>query len=253
MRFSDTRVLQSINLEMNSGEFIAIGGPNGAGKSTLLSILAGLLTPTHGSCRFRGVEVSKWSRLQLTRQVAVVMQSEPLAFPFTAGDVVAMGRTPHLAGFFETAKDRALVRQALINTETSHLESRDFRTLSGGEKQRVLLASALAQSPQVLLLDEPATHLDIQHQVALHELLHKLSQSGLLVVAITHDLNLAAAYCDRLIILSEGRIVADDQPVAVLEPDLIRGVFKVEAEIRHTAAGRPSLAFGPLGNRMDVQ
>ncbi len=238
---------------MDCGEFIAIGGPNGAGKSTLLSILSGLLTPAEGSCYFRGVEVSKWSRLLFTRQVAVVMQSEPLAFPFTARDVVAMGRTPHLTGFFETANDRAFVTQALRDTETLHLQSRDFRTLSGGEKQRVLLASALAQSPQVLLLDEPATHLDIQHQVALHELLQRLSRSGLLVVAITHDLNLAAAYSDRLILLSEGRMIADDHPTAVLQPPLIREVFKVEAEVRRTAGGRPLLTFGPLHNRMDVQ
>ena len=248
MSFSGNRVLHSVNLEMGEGEFVAIGGPNGAGKSTLLGILAGLLTPTEGSCRFCRIEVSKWSRLQFTRQVAVVMQSEPLAFPFTAADVVTMGRTPHLSGFFETSADRAIVTKALQDTETLHLQSRDFRTLSGGEKQRVLLASALAQSPRVLLLDEPATHLDIQHQVALHELLQKLSRSGLLVVAITHDLNLASAYCDRLVLLSKGTVIADDHPAKVLQPGLIREVFKVNAEIRHTGAGRPWLAFSPLVN-----
>lgn len=246
MHYGQARVLHSVSLTMHAGEFITIGGPNGAGKSTLLSLMAGLSRPVEGHCRFLDRDVYQWPRLAFARKVAVVTQSDPLAFPFTAAQVVAMGRTPHAIGFLESAADHAAIARAMVQTETDQFRHREFRTLSGGEKQRVLLASALAQEPEVLLLDEPATHLDLQHQVALHQLLQQLKQSGLLIVAITHDLNLAAAYADRLLLIHNGQVKADGTPLEVLTPATIRDVFSVTAQIGHSLSGKPWLSYGPL-------
>ncbi len=191
MRYATADVLRSVSLSLDAGEFVAIAGPNGAGKSTLVSILAGLRAPSNGRCRFMGRETKNWNRRDFARRVAIILQESGANFPFTAEDVVYMGRMPHRSGLYETAADRAAVEQALEQTGTAQFRYREFRTLSGGEKQRVLLASALAQSPQVLLLDEPSAHLDIYHQVQLYRLLHELTRRGLLVVAVTHDLNIA--------------------------------------------------------------
>lgn len=246
MRYGSMRILHAISLEASAGEFVAIGGPNGAGKSTLLSLMAGLIRPTGGSCRFLGREIHLWPRRDFAKKVAMVTQSEPSAFPFTAAEVVAMGRMPHASGLYESNHDRAAINDAMIRTGTDKFRDRDFRTLSGGEKQRVILASALAQEPQVLLLDEPATHLDLEHQVALHQLLHELKQSGLLIIAITHDLNLAAAYADRLLLIHEGQVKADGTPAQVLTPPTVRQVFHVDARIGHSISGKPWLSYGPM-------
>ena len=248
MRYGSVQVLHSVSLSMCAGEFVAIAGPNGAGKSTLLALMGGLVTATDGSCRFLGLDVREWPRRAFARKVAMVTQSEPVAFPFTAGEVVAMGRMPHADGFFESDNDHVAVRKAMTDTDSIQFRDRDFRTLSGGEKQRVLLAAALAQNPQVLLLDEPATHLDLHHQVSLHQLLWRLKQSGILVVAITHELNLAAAYADRLLLMHGGEIKADGLPENVLTPSLLRDVFQVNAGIGRSITGAPWVSYGPLND-----
>lgn len=244
--YGTAEILQSASLRLHAGELVAIAGPNGAGKSTLLSVVAGLVRPTDGTCLFNGRPVHEWPRRAFSQRVAVVLQSEPLAFPFTVLEVVAMGRMPHLDSYFESPADHKAIESALAQVEVDHLRYRDFRTLSGGEKQRVLLASALAQEPEVLLLDEPASHLDLEHQVALHELLARLRSSGLLVVAITHDLNLALSYADRLILVHKGQIRADGTPARILHADTVRDVFQVRADLQQTPAGRAWLSFGPL-------
>jgi len=244
VRYGSVDVLRNITLEFRAGEFTAIAGPNGAGKSTLLSVLAGLLMPHFGTCLFDGAPTSEWNRREFARRVAVVRQSEPTAFPFTAEDVVYMGRMPHRKGMFETADDHAAVNLALSATESAGFRSRDFRTLSGGERQRILLASALAQEPGVLLLDEPATHLDLHHQVSLHKQLLELSRRGLLVIAVTHDLNLAAAYASRLLLLDQGHIRADGAPSDVMTSSSIEDVFRVHVELHQSASGRPWLVYG---------
>ncbi|MDQ6708461.1 MAG: ABC transporter ATP-binding protein, partial [Acidobacteriota bacterium] len=243
-QYGDVKVLRNVSLTLKAGEFIAIAGPNGAGKSSLLSVLAGLLAPSRGKCLFLNREAHRWRRRDFARRVAVVMQTEPTAFPFTTEDVVSMGRMPHRSGMYETDEDRAAVEGALAATGALPFRNREFRTLSGGEKQRALLAAALAQSPEVLLLDEPANHLDLHHQIALYALLRELSRRRLLVVAVTHDLNLAAAYADRLVILDHGNIRADGIPADVLGADLISDVFQVHTELHHTAAGQPWLIYG---------
>lgn len=244
VRYGTADVLQSIDLSFATGEFVAIAGPNGAGKSTLLSIIAGLAAPSSGICSFLGTAVHQWRRRDFARRVAVVLPSESAAFPFTAEDVVYMGRMPHRSPLSESLQDRDAVEQAMKTTETAVFRHREFRTLSAGEKQRVLLASALAQSPEVLLLDEPSAHLDLHHQVALYRLLYQLSAKGLLVIAVTHDLNLAGMWADRLILLQEGRMRADGKPAEVMKPQLIGKVFQVQVEIHRTSSGQPWMSYG---------
>jgi iron complex transport system ATP-binding protein len=244
VRYGTAEVLRAATLKLDAGEFVAIAGPNGAGKSTLLSLLAGLAGPSSGTCLFDGRPAHRWNRRGFARRVAVVRQAEPTAFPFTAEEVVYMGRMPHRAGMRETAEDHAAVGKALAATGIEIFRGRDFRTLSGGEKQRVLLASALAQEPEVLLLDEPSAHLDLHGQLSLHKLLRELSRSGLLVVAVTHDLNLAAAYADRLVVLDEGRIRADGPPGMVFASRTVEEVFRIRVELHRQASGRPWLVYG---------
>jgi iron complex transport system ATP-binding protein len=231
-------------LRFRAGEFVAIAGPNGAGKSTLLSLLARLAAPTSGVCLFDGLPVDRWKRRDFARRVAVVRQAEPTAFPFTVEEVVYMGRMPHRVGIQETAEDHEAVDKALAATDTHAFRNRDFRTLSGGERQRVLLASALAQAPEVLLLDEPATHLDLHHQIALHRQLRDLSRGGLLVIAVTHDLNLTAAYADRLVLLHLGQVHSDGSPTEVLASRTIEDVFQIRVELHHRPSGQPWLIYG---------
>ena len=244
VRYGTAEVLRSVSLKFYQGEFIAIVGPNGAGKSTLLSLLAGLAAPSYGECLFLGRPAHEWNRREFARRVAVVLQTGPAAFPFTVEDVVYMGRMPHSARLYETSKDHAAVAGALTSTGIEGLRKRDFRTLSGGERQRVLLASALAQEPEVLLLDEPSNHLDLKHQLALNRLLRELSGKGLLVVGVTHDLNLGAAYAHRLVVMSEGRIYGDGTPAEILESALISQVFQVHVEVHHKPTGQPWLVYG---------
>lgn len=209
---------------------ITIAGPNGAGKSTLLGMMAGLRSPYSGSCTYGGKEIRQWPKREFARKVAFLPQSVRMQFPFTVEEVVLMGRTPYASGWFQTADDRSAVQDAMTTTDTLAFRARDFRSLSGGEAQRVILASALTQRPEALLLDEPATHLDLRHQLALYRLLGELSKS-LLVVAVTHDLNLALRFSHRVMVLEDGRVAADGMPQDALNPALIGRVFGVQATV----------------------
>ena len=220
--------LHDASFELPPHGLISIAGPNGAGKSTLLGILAGLRSPYRGSCTYDGREMRQWPRRDFARSVAFLPQSVRLEFPFTAEEVVLMGRTPYASGWFQTPEDRAAAEEAMTTTDTLAFRARDFRTLSGGERQRVILASALTQRPRVLLLDEPATHLDLRHQLSLYRLLSELAKT-LLVVAVTHDLNIALQFSDRVMLLADGRIAGDGAPAEVLNPGLIAQVFGVQA------------------------
>ena len=243
VRYGQAEVLCGATLRLVAGEFVAIAGPNGAGKSTLLNVIAGLLPPSSGECLYFGRAAGRWPRRDFARRVAVVQQTEAGAFPFLVSEIVQMGRMPHSSGFYETVEDEAAVARAIEMAGIEHFLARDFRNLSSGERQRVLLASALAQEPEVLLLDEPANHLDLQHQLSLHRLLQTLSTNGLLVVAVTHDLNLAAAYASRMILMKEGRIMTAGAPAEVMHPNLIHAVFDVQAEVHHRATGQPWLLY----------
>jgi len=244
MRYNGAEVLRHATLGFSGSRMVALVGPNGAGKSTLLGIMAGLRPRYMGRCLYSGREVSRWPRRAFARQVSFVPQSVRLEFPFTAEQVVLMGRTPHCDGLFESPEDREAVERAMAITDILEFRARDFRSLSGGEKQRVILASVLAQEPRALLLDEPTTYLDLQHQLAIYKILRDLSGRGLLVIAATHDLNLAAAYSDRVVMLDKGQVAADASPSEVLTEEKIRDVFGVAAEIRAGRDGRPWILYG---------
>ncbi len=242
--YGPSKVLSSVSLEMPAGCLVALTGPNGAGKSTLLGIMAGLRHPYEGSCRFQGKEVRAWKRAAFARSVSFVPQSLRLEFPFTAEQVVFMGRTPYAGGLFESPDDIDAARKAMELTDVTGFAHRDFRSLSGGERQRVVLASALAQQPQVLLLDEPTTFLDLEHQLSVYSLLRRLSSEGLLVVSVTHDLNLAASFSDRVIALKRGHVEADAPPCEALSPEAIRRIFAVDAEWLSRPSGKGWIAYG---------
>lgn len=244
MRYGETEVLHDVNLGFDQSEMVAVTGPNGAGKSTLLGIMSGLRPASAGQCRLNGVELSKWKRRDFARLVSLVPQSLKIDFPFTAEQVVLMGRTPYAGGLFETEDDWAAVRRAMQVTDTVDFAQRDFRALSGGERQRVVLASALAQEPRALLLDEPTTFLDLKHQLSIYSLLRELSRCGLLVIAVTHDLNLAASYSDRVIVLERGHVVADSEPCSALTSERIRAVFGVETTWLRSPSGHSWIAYG---------
>lgn len=249
-------VLQDVSLRIGAGEFVGLLGPNGSGKSTLLKLLSGLFSPCRGEITFKGKRLTSLDRKELARQVAVVPQESPIVFPFRALEVVLMGRYPHLKGLaLEGKRDLEVAQEAMALTDTRHLADRCITELSGGEKQRVIIARALVQQPELLLLDEPTTFLDIRHQVAIYELLRRLNrQEGLTLVAVLHDLNWAARYCHRLLLLKEGRIWCDGPPAAVLRPEKIREVFSAEVEVRWDPEAEVPLVFpkalgkcGPVG------
>jgi iron complex transport system ATP-binding protein len=244
MRYGAAEVLSDISVRFEHPGMVALTGPNGAGKSTLLSIMAGLRHATAGHCRLNGTSIGKWNRREFARLVSLVPQSLKVDFPFTAEQVVLMGRTPYAGGLFESEEDWAAVRRAMEVTDTAEFAQRDFRALSGGERQRVVLASALAQEPRALLLDEPTTFLDLKHQLSIYTLLRELSRSGLLVIAVTHDLNLAASFSDRVVVLQHGRIVADSNPCEALTSERIRAVFGVEATWLRSPGGNSWIAYG---------
>lgn len=237
MRYGKAEVLSGVIAHLDTGTFVAIVGPNGAGKSTLLGIMAGLRHGYSGTCAYRGRDLRHWKRRALARCLSFVPQSLTLDFPFTASQVVTMGRTPYGSGLFETAEDHAAVERAMSTTDTLAFRDRDFRSLSGGERQRIVLASALAQEPETLLLDEPTTYLDLKHQVETYRTLRDLARSGLLTVAVTHDLNLALTYSDRVLMLDRGRLVADGSPAEVLTAERIQDIFSVCAFVRTGQTG----------------
>ena len=230
MKFAGCAALCDVTLQLNGPGLVSIVGPNGAGKSTLLGILAGLRPGYTGECLYKGKPMSFWTRPQFAREVAVVPQSVPVEFPFTAEQVVAMGRVPFADSFFESNEDHKAVEAAMIETDTLAYRNRDIRTLSGGERQRVILAAALAQNPQTVMLDEPATYLDIQHQIGIYKLIRRLC-ANILAIVVTHDLNMARKYSDRVLVLNQGRLVADGDPRSVLTPELLYEVFSVRAQV----------------------
>jgi iron complex transport system ATP-binding protein len=234
-------ILRDIRLTLGAGERIALVGPNGAGKSTLLRALAGTLRPTAGRVLLADRPIASLERSEVARRLAVVPQQAALPFAMKVEDVVALGRLPHEAPLRGTRPaDRAAVAAAIERVGVGHLLGRDARELSLGERQLVLLALAVAQDAPVLLLDEPTVHLDLRHQVEAMELLVDLNvRDGTALVAVLHDLGLAAHFFPRLVVIDRGRIVADGSPAEVLTDALIRDVFGVEPALVRLAASAP--------------
>lgn len=230
--YSGAPVLADVTLGIGTGEFVSLIGPNGAGKSTLLKLMVGLLDGFQGALRFEARSVPDYRPEELARKVAFVPQETHVVFPFTAAEMMLMGRQAwRKRGIFDTHDDAIAVREAMLRTETAHLASRTFNELSGGERQRVVLASALVQQPEVLLLDEPTVYLDLKHQIDFYQMLAELNLDGMTIVAATHDLNLAARYAHRMIVLHDSRIRKDGTPDDVLTPQLLEDVFEIRAHI----------------------
>ncbi|MFG1694788.1 ABC transporter ATP-binding protein [Nonomuraea sp. NPDC049309] len=221
-----TPIVYDAALEVGDGEFVALVGPNGCGKSTLLRSIYRALRPSAGLISVDGDDVHRLPAREAARRTAVVAQETPADLDFTVAEIVRMGRTPYRA---DSAVDAELCGRALDRVGMSGAAGRIFATLSGGEKQRVLLARALAQDTRLLLLDEPTSHLDIRHQL---ELLHLVRELGIATLAVLHDLNQAAAFCDRLYVMNAGRIVAGGPPGEVLTAELIARVYGVRATRR---------------------
>ncbi|WP_067834288.1 heme ABC transporter ATP-binding protein [Nocardia lijiangensis] len=224
------RVLDAVDFEVTAGEVVALVGPNGAGKSTLLAALAGELTLSEGSVELDGSGLDHWTPLDMARRRAVLPQSHTVGFPFTAREVVAMGRAP----WVRTARgerDDEFVAAAMTSADVAHLAARSFPTLSGGERARVALARVLAQDTATLLLDEPTAALDLGHQEAVLRLATERAAAGAAVVVVLHDLGIAAAYADRVAVLESGRIAADGPPREVLTTELLSRVYQHPVEV----------------------
>ncbi|MFC0106888.1 ABC transporter ATP-binding protein [Kibdelosporangium aridum] len=235
-------LIRELHLEADAGQIVGLVGPNGSGKSTALRCVYRALTPSAGAVFLDGTDIATLTLRENAKYVAALTQDNHTDLDFTVSEVVALGRTPHLRGNEAlSAKEHDLCREAMAQTDVLHLKDCSILTLSGGERQRVFIARALVQEPRVLVLDEPTNHLDVRHQV---ELLSFLRKSGLTVLVAIHDLNLAAAACDRLGVLAQGELVAAGAPIDVLTPALVRQVFGVEATVvPHPKTGVPQLLY----------
>ncbi|WP_167104660.1 ATP-binding cassette domain-containing protein [Sphingomonas oligoaromativorans] len=241
----DRRVLAGIDTEMTGGGLIGVIGPNGAGKSTLARAMLGLLKPLSGRVLLDGAEVGTLRPADRARTIAYLPQGQTLHWPLSVERLVALGRMPHLAPFSRlSAADTAAIEAAMAATGTLDLRTRDATELSGGERARVMLARALAVEAQALIADEPLASLDPSHQMEMMELLAERARAGTLVVVVLHDLTMAARFCDRLLLLSQGRLMADGSPDTVLTDAALAEVYGITAW-RGTAGGTPLLV--PLG------
>jgi iron complex transport system ATP-binding protein len=238
--YGRAKVLQDVSIAVARGSIVGLLGPNGSGKTTLLRIVAGILPPLAGTVLVGGQPIEQLTRRELARRIAVVPQETHSTFDFSVMDMVLMGRYPHLGAFeLEGAADQDIAREALRATGTAALETRAFATLSGGEKQRVVIASALAQASEMLLLDEPTAALDLGYQCEIAALLRRLNaERRTTMIVSTHDLNLAAAICEHIVLLKDGRVLAHGATRDTLTADSIRWLYDVDADVQfHERAG----------------
>jgi len=238
--YDSVKAIDNVAFEAKEGELLGLIGPNGSGKTTLLRCINKALKPQFGAVFIDGQDISKLSRGDIAKRAGVVPQNSSTSFPFSVLDVVLMGRSPHVGRFAkESAGDIKAVEKAMELTDTLHLADRLIDELSGGERQRVVIARALAQQPQILLLDEPTLHLDVNHQLEILELARKLTlQNRLITLLVCHDLNLAARFCARLILLKSGKVFAMGLIEEVLTPHNIREVYRVDAEVHYHASSK---------------
>jgi len=251
--YDDKSVLSEVYLTAARGQYIGIVGPNGSGKSTLVRSLSRALPPMGGTVTLDGVDVYAMAARELARRLAVVTQDSSVAFDFPVRDVVLMGRSPHLGRFaVETARDYEIANQAMDLTHTRPFADRPITSLSGGERQRCMIARALAQQPSVLLLDEPTAHLDINHQIEVLDLVRRLTgERDLATIVVMHDLNLASQYCDQLVLVSRGKVLAEGRPQDVVTEARIRVAYGTDVQVRqHPVTGRP---YVTLLSKLPVQ
>ena len=244
--YGDSWTLRGINLQIHRSELLGILGPNGSGKTTLLKIMDGILAPNEGEILVNGMSLSSLGRKETARRIAMVSQENYFGFDFSVLEVVLMGRFPHLGRLqFEGERDVKVALKALDATHTRSFSDRSIHRLSGGEKQRVLLARALAQEPQVILLDEPTAFLDIKYKREIFQLISTLSKDrGLAVVVVTHDLDLTAQYCQRLVLLKAGEIYQMGDPATVITSSNIQTVYDCPVVVdTNPATGTPRISL----------
>ena len=252
--YGSVKVLEDIQFAVESGEFLGILGPNGSGKTTLLRSISRVLKPQKGTIFIGDADIYKLKMLEVAKQLAVVPQDTPITFDFTALEVVLMGRNPHIPRFkMESREDLAIAKNSMKMTGIWNLAERPVTELSGGEKQRVIIARALTQEPKILLLDEPTTHLDICNQLEIMDLLKQLCKTKkMLMIAVFHDFNLAARYCDSIILLKEGKIVAVGESNKTLTSENVKKVFSVDTIVKkHPVTG--SLHVIPISRPQNQQ
>jgi iron complex transport system ATP-binding protein len=250
-RYQRNWVLRNVSLTLDSGELVGLIGPNGSGKSTLFKVLNGILRPQEGQALFQGREISQWPRKLLAQKMAMVAQEVPDQFPFTVLELVLMGRYPHLGALeFEGRRDLSLASRAMELVDVAHLQHRLLGDLSGGERQRALVARALCQEPVCLLMDEPTAFLDLRYQLDLFILVGKLAkESRLGAVIISHDINLAAQFCDRLLLMDRGRIACQGPPAEVVRPEHLEGVYGCRLFVDQSPiSGKPRVTPVPAGD-----
>ncbi len=240
-------VLAGIDLEVRDGEMVGIVGPNGSGKSTLLRILAGLLDPRRGEVRLFEKPAREYPRIEAARYIAYVAQDLAPVFGYTVAEFVMMGRRPYQGLWpFDNEEDEAAAREAMRETEVEAFAERTLFELSGGERRRVTIAAALAQEPSILLLDEPTAALDLHYQLQIHDLLDRLNRErSITTVVVTHDLNLAALYCPRVVMLDRGRIIADGPPAEILSDERLAAVYGIAVTRARHPDGTPFVAAWP--------
>lgn len=247
--------LDHLSFHVDAGEILGVVGPNGSGKSSLLKVLSGYLPAGEGDVRLGGLSLGKRSQADIARLVAVVPQEYAQVFPFTVAETVLMGRFPHRTARWwsmgigdETASDLACAHHAMIETDVLSLADRLVSDLSGGERQRVMIARALAQAPKILLLDEPTAFLDINHQIDICSLIARLrTERRLTVVLVSHDLNVASQYCDRVLMLKEGGLCRIGSPEEIIRPDVLRMLYGCDVVVdAHPQTGRPRVTM-PMG------
>ena len=234
--------LDGVSCAVHGGELLAVVGPNGSGKTTLVRVISGLLRPAGGEVSVGGRALGRWGRAELAGVLGVVPQGETATFPLRVDETVMLGRYARLGPLAAPGpRDQAAVAEALARCDVTELGARTIDTLSGGEWQRVRLARALAQEPRVLVLDEPTTSLDVRHEMELFELVRRLVDGGLAGLVITHQINLAARYADRILLLSEGRVAGEGRPAEVLREDTLRSVFQWPLAVTTWCDGSPQV------------
>jgi len=249
-RYHEDWVLQDVSFQVEKGEFVGVIGPNGSGKTTLLKILYRLLSPQKGEILFELVPMRKMDRNDIAKRIAVVAQETQLLFPFSVLETVLMGRSPYLGHLmFESEKDLEIAKKAMEWTKVFPFSERPMDELSGGERKRVFIARALAQEPEVILLDEPTANLDIHHQIDFLDLILTLNRErGLTIIMASHDMNIASEFCDRLILLQDGRIYKMGTPDEVITQENIESVYGCEVRIdQNPVSGMPRINLSKKG------